>query len=217
MFRPLWLFHNITAFRWIIYLDFPTTSCHTQNQVYSKKNRNCYSYSNALTLLKRRNPFHTFKACSVRNKIIRLMFNLQMGYNNMVDIILITLFLLISIALIAIASACKRRIKKNCSIEIEAVVEKHEVHHDYSSNHQHRVSLYGYDYNGTHYIGYAKNRLGESKIGAKQMIMIDPENPQNSYRQEDLLLPKALLFFGVIMLCISAFYEIKIIIDLLNL
>lgn len=134
----------------------------------------------------------------------------------MVDLILMTSFLLLSIALIVISNVIKRKIKKNCSIEIEAVVEKREAHHNYGSNNNYRTSVYGYDYNGIHYIGYAKNRLGESKIGAKQMIMIDPENPQNSYRKEDLWLPKVLLFFGVVMFCYSIFYEIKIIIDLLN-
>ncbi len=134
----------------------------------------------------------------------------------MIDLILITLFLLLSIALIVISNIIKRKIKNNCTVEIEAVVEKREMHHNYGSNNNHRISVYGYDYNGTHYVGYAKNRLGESKIGAKQMIMIDPENPQNCYRKEDLWLPKVLLFFGVVMLCISFFYEIKIITDLLN-
>lgn len=134
----------------------------------------------------------------------------------MVDLILITLFLLISAALIVISAVIKSKIKKNCSVEIEAVVEKHEMHYDYSSNHAHRYGIYGYDYNGTHYIGYARNRFGENNIGAKQMIKIDPQNPQNSYRKEDLMLPKALLFFGVGMFCVSVFYAIEIISNLLH-
>ena len=134
----------------------------------------------------------------------------------MVDLIVIFVFLLIAIVLIVISFIANRNIKKNCSLKIEAVVETKESHHDYGSNHNHRIVVYGYNYKGIHYVAPAKTRLGQGPIGSTHEIIIDPKKPQDCYRKEDLILPKVLLWSGIYMFCFSMFFGIKIASDILR-
>lgn len=120
-----------------------------------------------------------------------------------VDIIMISFFLFISIALFIVSCVAKYRIKKGCSVEVEAVIEDYSKHHSYSSNHAYHMNVYGYNYKGTHYTIAAKSRWGVSEIGSKQMIVIDPSNPQHYYRKEDLLIPRILFWISIGMIGIS--------------
>ncbi len=115
-----------------------------------------------------------------------------------ITLILIIIFLLLSIILMSVSRSISKKIKKNCSLEIEAIVEKYSQHYSYTKNHRYRLPLYGFDYCGNHYITEAKTRfVGETEIGKKQKLIIDPHNPQDNYRKDDLILPRCLLILGI--------------------
>lgn len=133
----------------------------------------------------------------------------------MIDYIIIFIFFFISIMLLWISKVVKRRIKKNCCLEIEAIVEDHSVHHDYSRNSTRRTNIYGYDYAGKHYTALARTRIGGvTPVGSRQMVIIDPNNPQDCYRKKDLIFPMALRWLGILMLCDSLFYAARMLMDL---
>ena len=125
--------------------------------------------------------------------------------------ILSFIFLLVSVAFVIISIVLRRKTIKNCSLKIEAVVENFKTHHNYERNHSYRRYIYGYDYNGRHYTAYAKNNKGFNGVGDKLRIMIDPENPDDCYRKEDLLLSNILLILGTFMFCDTIFFFILII------
>ena len=129
----------------------------------------------------------------------------------MVDLILMAIFCLVSVAIIVISRIMSKKVKKNCSLRIEAVVEDREAHHGYQRNHRDHRDIYGYDYNGVHYKSGAKSRLGQKAVGQKQILFIAPANPQDIYRKEDLLLPRFMLFLGIVMFVDTFFYLIQII------
>ena len=135
----------------------------------------------------------------------------------MIDYIIILIFLFVSILLLWISKVVKRRIKRNCCLEIEAIVEDHSFHHDYGANSSRRTNIYGYDYAGKHYTVLARTRIGGvSPVGSRQMVIIDPDNPQDCYRRKDLIFPMALRGIGILMLCDSLFYTARILMDLFS-
>lgn len=135
----------------------------------------------------------------------------------MLDYIIILIFLFISIMLLWISKVVKRRIKKNCCLEIEAIVEDHSLHHNYATNSSSRTNIYGYDYGGKHYTSLAKTKIGGvSPAGNRQMVIIDPDNPQDCYRKKDLIFPTALRWLGILMLCESLFYTVRMLMDLFS-
>lgn len=123
------------------------------------------------------------------------------------DLILTGIFLIVAIVLIAVSCIWSKSIRGNCTLEIEAVVEDYGVHYSYHSHRNKRTAIYGYDYHGVHYTASARSGLGTLRIGEKQKIFIDPENPQKCYRKADLLAAKFLMLWGIcvvlMLLCIT--------------
>lgn len=135
--------------------------------------------------------------------------------SNIVDLIIVLLFLFISVALFIGSCIIQHNIKKGCSVKIEAVIEDNSKHHNYSSHHSYHIGVYGYNYNGTHYSASAKSRWGEKEIGSQQVIFIDPSNPQRYYRKEDILFPRIMFWVSIAMTCISMINVFRLIIDML--
>lgn len=130
------------------------------------------------------------------------------------DLIMMLCFMALSIALIIVSCVIKSKIKKNCTVKVEAVVEDQSGHYSYSSNHKYHVNIYGYFYNGIHYTAQAKNKFGTSAPGTRQIIVIDPNDPQSFYRKQDLVIPGCVFWIGILIFCISVFYTIQILISL---
>lgn len=134
----------------------------------------------------------------------------------MVDIFLMIFFLLISAALMVISRIVRKSIKKNCRIEVEAVVEKKEGHYSYHSNRRRHRDIYGYNYKGVHYTGTAKSVFGKEPVGNRLTLFIDPDKPQDCYRKKDLVFPKMLFILGILMCCISVVNLFQILMGILK-
>lgn len=133
----------------------------------------------------------------------------------MVDFIIISIFMVISIAVVIIGCVAIFSTKKGCTVEVTAIVEKKEKHHNYNQNRMRTYAVLGYDYNGVHYNSRGRRMASNYQVGSRQIIKIDPNNPQKHYQKEDLLIPCILLGVGSFMTCISMFYGIIILFDIL--
>lgn len=132
----------------------------------------------------------------------------------MFDLIMISIFMFISVTIIIISCIVIYNIKKNCSVEVTAVVEKNELHHNYNSHRNYRKAILGYDYNGVHYTTTARTKSGNKEVGSLHKIKLNPKNPQKNYQKDDLFIPYISLIIGIQMTCISMFYGIKIFFDI---
>ncbi|MGN0438536.1 MAG: hypothetical protein ACI4F4_08450 [Lachnospiraceae bacterium] len=133
----------------------------------------------------------------------------------MVDFIIISVFMFISIGVIIIGCISFFSTIKGCTVEVTAIVEKTEKHHSYEKNHTRTYGVLGYDYNGVHYNSRGGRITSTYQVGSRQMIKINPNNPQKHYQKKDLLIPITLLGVGGFMACLSMFYGIIILFDIL--
>ena len=132
----------------------------------------------------------------------------------MVDFILVCIFLFISLAITVLSFVVTHNIKRNCSVEVTAVIEKKEIHHNYNAHRNYHVAILGYDYNGVHYTSTARTRTGNQEVGNQVTIRLNPDNPQKNYQKNDLLLPNLALIIGISMTCISLFLSVQILLDI---
>lgn len=123
--------------------------------------------------------------------------------------------MLISITIIIVPCVIIYNIKKGCTVEATAIIEKNERHHSYRANRGYHKAILGYDYNGVHYISTARTKFGDKEEGHRCQIKFDPNNPQKQYRKADLLIPQITLGVGILMTCISMIYAVKILFDLI--
>lgn len=133
----------------------------------------------------------------------------------MIDFIIISIFMVISIAVVIIGCVTFFSTKKGCTVEVTAIVEKTEKHHSYEQNRVRSYAVLGYDYNGVHYNSRGRKITSSNQVGSRHTIKINPNNPQKHYQKEDLLLPITLLGVGGFMTCLSMFYGIMILFDIL--
>lgn len=134
----------------------------------------------------------------------------------MFDLIAVSIFMLVSLAFIVISCVMKNGLTRNCTVAVEAVIENDELHHSYSRNHIYHVPVYSYYFNGVLYHATAKSRRGIRGLGAKQILYINPYNPQQCYKKEDLSLSRVLFWIGLLLFMISMIILLQIIIGLLH-
>lgn len=130
---------------------------------------------------------------------------------DLMTMIVMIIFFILAIILIVLSYLASQKIKKNCTVEVEAIVEGYSHHHSYTTNHRHRVPIYGYDYFQTHYTTEAKIRwFSKIELGTKQKLIIDPHNPQDCYKKSDLFFPRCLPILGIYILLLVFFIGINI-------
>ena len=60
----------------------------------------------------------------------------------MFALIVVSIFMLVSLAVIVISCVMKNGLTRNCTVAVEAVIENNELHHSYSRNHIYHVPVY---------------------------------------------------------------------------
>ena len=133
----------------------------------------------------------------------------------MFDLIFAFVFVLVSMVPIIIGIVSRSHITRNCTVAVEAVIESYESHYSHERHHIIHVPIYGYYFNGVHYNASAKSRLGQRGIGVRQILYINPYNPQQCYKKEDLFIPNMALGIGIFMGILSLGFLCRIILDLL--
>lgn len=133
----------------------------------------------------------------------------------MFGLLMICIFLLISMAPIIAGGVYRSRITRGCTVMVDAVIVSYESHYNYESNHNTRTPVYGYYFNGVYFQATANSRQGETRMGAHQMLYINPYNPQQCYKKEDLIFPNMAIGIGIFMCIVSFYYLCRVILDLL--
>lgn len=133
----------------------------------------------------------------------------------MVDFIIISFFMLISIALLTVGCVLLFSKKKGCTVEVTAIIEKKESHYSYDANHKRSYGVLGYDYNGVHYNARGRRISSKNQVGSRHIIKINPNNPQQHYQKEDLYLPIYIIGIGAIMSFFAMITLLQILLELI--
>ena len=132
----------------------------------------------------------------------------------MVDFIIVSVFMVISLTLVIIGCVLFFSRKSGCTVEVTAIVEKKETHYDYDTHHNRSYAILGYNYNGFHFIARGRRISSSNQVGSQHIIKINPNNPQKYYEKEDLYIPIYIIAIGGFMSFVAMITLLRILFDL---
>ncbi|MGN0496431.1 MAG: hypothetical protein ACI4GW_09430 [Lachnospiraceae bacterium] len=133
----------------------------------------------------------------------------------MVDFIIVSVFMIISLTLVIVGCILLFSKKKGCTVEVTAIVEKKESHYNYNSHHKYSYGILGYNYNGFHFNARGRRISSSNQVGSQHLIKINPNNPQKYYQKEDLYIPIYIMAIGGFMSFAAMITLLRILFDLI--